>query len=733
MLQNQYVKALHICLLLIATFHCKQIVGQGSKRNLQQQGQQKQSPERLRKSGDINKYLNVTQDPCNDFYNYACGNWLRYQDVRGAREGDIVSEAGQLEAKVNKQVQRLLTAATTIRDSYAKPVRDFYRSCTQAPANSPAQKQFINRFVSEYGGLPDRKSTNWQPNYNWIKVIGNLKRIYNLDILISLSIRNNRGNKVYLDEPKNTVLPAQYCSAFASQQIEERDQAIQTEIKNNLMNWLDFVETDANRVAGDIMSFEYQLCRNMRKEQMVDVVNNADGQQQLLQNQMNNRWQENKIHGVRRNINNSPQPLQALRANYRLDFQQYIALATGNSMTNEAVLCSEDYFQFLSTIASKNLGASFANYIMYRALSELTFPSNQRNPDSRAAFCAQKVMQFFPEVVGSLYSNMNNDLQADRQNMKRDDVRQIFLEIRNTFKIYMETNMKWLPQTTKRMIQNKVAQLELREPEYMDNAPIQGLNLYPDQNYWENLKAVMMYSANRTIYKSVSQRSNILEAFATTVASSPTENLMQIGSALLQLPLYSLNYPKSLKYSGLGVVLAREMVKKFDQQGWLDNPMGGGNRDPAAMAGFTQNRECFRSQVSNYFFNTPEVYRNGTQLRDIMADSLAVDIAFLAYLNWLDKGPEGPELYMETYADVNFSNTQLFFLNFAQSRCAAKYRDPGTPDFYPLDRHTLERLSINGVLGNGNEFGRDFNCVAGTEMNLGDKCLYDNKNEIKML
>ncbi|XP_073821777.1 neprilysin-2-like [Musca autumnalis] len=671
--------------------------------------------------GEMLKFLKPEQDPCEDFYEYACGNWLQVQNITDGQEGDLITLASILEKRVMHQLQRRLD------DPSRNPhpvVNKFYRSCLATTWNE--EKLFIKRFVAMYGGLPDIKDTWRERAYQWVDILARLKLDFNLDILIVFSTAAN-GRPV-VKEPLTTIMPAELCNAEAAPQIDEQDEifeTIQMEIKEKLQLWFDFAEADATRLAGDIQRFEFDLCKFMRKGDIMELgkeeeeevvvepqetLTNYGGGGGLLHNKPPRRQ------------GRSPPPPPHLRAQ-----QNSIELEANQKLINFVQLCmgqvqghgrtdfeitSPEYMQYLTSISGRK--PSFANYIIYRALSELSLPQVERKP-----YCVRKVTQMFPEYMGNLYQI---SVPAQIREFVKYDVASIFRDIKEA-----------IP----RHLRKHIEALQISEPLYQGGIdPNTYAGIKTNGHYWDILKSITQNNVQQQQAMSAPpQRGgrqpqvatpNIVEAFGTQLASN--EKTLQYGWGLLQPPFYSYNYPKSLKYSSLGFAIARELIKRH-----IDEQLENNKLHPAAAYSshldfneFLSQRECFRSQVSSYFFNTPEVYRNATQLREIMADFTALSVAFTAYNNWLDKqDAANPDLKFETLPKMNFSNTQLFFINFAQTRCAARYskEPPGEPSqCCPLDLHTIERLGINGPVSNDEEFGLDFNCPIGADMNAADKC-----------
>ncbi|XP_073821791.1 endothelin-converting enzyme homolog [Musca autumnalis] len=746
MLQNLFnTKAVLFALLLIVSIS-EQNQGQGhhgQKRNgPHQERQQQQQNDDLQlkqlralhenKGKEMLKFMNLQQEPCNDFYEYSCGKWLQAQNASITGRGqESWSMADLMEHQLLRQIQNILNgprASTEFDDTAAK---QFYKSCTEAQASSQEQRDFIKKFVEYHGGLPYVKDSQWQEKqYSWIDVIAQLKHRYNLDILITLTIpRTSVGRAIpipILEEPKRTVIPAHLCSYLASQEMDEKDDifnGIQAEIRDNLRSWLDVEETDAVRLAGDIQRFEFELCGYMKKRNLLDLPNVGANKTRMRYNVV----VANKFHGVMQNINNNPQTINALENKYGLEFHRFvqICLGKGHSIPREFYFRDEEYFQHLSTIARKGLTPSFAYYIMYRALSEITLPKDQApRSNERNLYCTRQTLQLFPDILGGIYQSKY------RQDAVLNDLQDIFKNIRDAFGDSIERNTYWLHDYFRKDI--KMRAWKIKEPAYRGvNNAVNDLKLVNGPaSYWKSWDLIMERSTQQYLQQLSSGYVNIIKQPIEEPVFTYTTNAdvrLQFSWAYLQPPLYALHYPKSLKYSSIGYMMAREMIRHNDQQGWQGNPpplVNAWNID--ILDEFNKIKECFRVQASNYLFNSPNIYRNGTQLRDFVVDTSAVGIAFSAYMKWLEAQDEvNDELKLETLPGMDFSNTQLFFINYGQMQCSARrnHSPAAASEYFPLARHTVERLIINGPLSNGYEFGRDFNCPLGSHMNVDDKCL----------
>ncbi|KAI8130418.1 hypothetical protein FF38_12611 [Lucilia cuprina] len=744
MLQNRKISLLIICLIIASDYSEQRQQGQGQiqqgrqkvSQQLQHQQQQPQTrqidhriiQEREHKAREILKYMNLEGDACKDFYDYACGNWLQEQNTDMASEGELISVQSQMEQFVNKQLQAILNEPIVSQEAMGiKVAKDFYKSCLRVPASSPAQRNFMHTFISHHGGLPDINRINWDANnYNWIHVIADLRRKYGLDILIGLTIDRTTPNHkaIYIEEPRTTLLPVELCSSLAAREIDEKDQVfdkIQGEIKDNLRKFSEITESNALRISGAILRFEFDLCKYMRMDQLTTPLD-EEGEMALNSNRRGHpaRIVENRMHGVRQSATNTLQSLNSLSDTYQINFKEFIDRSLDTGTISQVYFRSEEYFKQLSHISKKGLQASFAHYIMYRALTEINFPLNERN-EQRPFYCANQVMRYLPQVLSKVYSDKFTQLEV------KQDIQEMSYIIKMVFSKYLQTDVQWMTENTKRAIKLKLNTLKITFPFYQPNADIlRGLPLHDDQDYWHKLETLMMYNANQTVQqvRLTNDHFNYIEAPAVSIQQKPLAYEIVVGYGLLQKPFYSPSYANSLKYSSIGVAIAREIIKIFDHEGLLQHPMNTFPYDPTTMDNFPLISECFRVQMSNHFHNNPNVFRNATKLREIMVETSALNIAFTAYINWLQQdGRPRRELELETLPDVNFTNTQLFFINFAQTHCAARHKVELAPEFLPLYRRTMEQYDINGPISNNVEFGRDFSCELGAEMNLDDKCL----------
>ncbi|XP_018802825.1 PREDICTED: membrane metallo-endopeptidase-like 1 [Bactrocera latifrons] len=657
------------------------------------------------KAAEVLRYMNREADPCNNFYDFACGNWASHQPT--LLEGDApISVQSQLAQRVRKDVQMLLDGGARSKGRTnldERKVKEFYKSCIVVERSSSLQQAFLMNFIKEYEGLPLLAGTNWNMNYDWVQVVARLRLNYGFDYLIGMEVVTTEHSLpgkavIQLTEPATSLLPRHLCSGGAildTRLVEKHTAQLQIEIALDLQSWFGLKEEETERVAGDIIRFELELCQYMRENESLPPTENDEPEPSV--------YEGRDLARLSKDFGNI------------INFRRYLETSLNSTVANsEIAMKSPAYFKNLARIARLNPRPTLTNYIMYRALAEINFPRNETSTP-RAGYCAQLTMRFFPKVVGEIYKNRYQRSEI------RTDAEQLFDKIKGT--LSESLNVNDLSENAQRTLRNKLLAFErLLFPIYkgvnLRDLPLEHTNFWHKQDIAMKFKG---YKERQRFYGGDPDLDeSLVEAF--DIRMQLLDNGIMTGWGLLQPPFYDYSYAKSLKYALLGPLIARELAAALIPDE-LETEL---TRDDSIMEIFDNVTECYRTQYSNYLYNIPNVFYNASKLRELMTDSAGLNIAFKAYLGWLaDMVPTGNDrqtLLRETLPGVDFTNTQLFFIVFAQSRCHAKYVKEMPPTFLPLDTHTEELFNVNGVLGNNVEFAREFGCVLGTDMNPDDKC-----------
>ncbi|XP_061402125.1 neprilysin-4 [Musca vetustissima] len=676
---------------------------------------------RAAKSREVLQYMNLSVNPCEDFYEYACGNWPKYHlPPAGKEDGQTIKTI--LEEKIEEDLHNLLDENVTLEDSAAaRRVKVFYKSCLDARQGEASHQAFLSDFIKSNGGFPAIPGSNWlahHHNYDWQHVVAILRYNYGLSILIGMDVDNNyqtmEENSLYMQEP-STMIPRSLCNAKTSQLIDVTDKAydmVEQEVADNLRLWLSMKKEDALHVAADMVTFEHDLCKAMY------IHSSAEEEEEFI----GSLKPENRTKNYeRKTLNNFTQQF-----NNTLDFNAIVSNSFGVGVTKPVFMKSPKYFEQLIHVIEETEEYNktvVANYIMYRALTYFNFPLND-TPRNRPAYCLQVVKKYFPKVLGDIYyRKYANTMDQHKLNRVFEQLKKIMEE---------SLNKEWIEESTRRLGKKRLSQLSLQFPNYEKFS----LNLeFVRNDFWKNLRLIMgevrAHEVNRLFSAEKPMPTDEVQAYETRMVYRSYHQRIDIGWGVLQAPYYQAALPHGMRYAMIGQKLAQTLATGFDDLGWTaDNP-DHKIWDTHTAVEYYKQANCFTEQIGNYLYNDPFGFQNATKIRRLVAQSVGLSTAFNAYLDWLFyKNPSNDHemLSKETLPELDFTNTQLFFIGFAQAHCESR-KKPKKLDplkyqrISPYSKHSLARYQVNGPLTNFIEFSREFHCPIGSEMNVADKCI----------
>ncbi|XP_016974478.1 neprilysin-4 [Drosophila rhopaloa] len=684
-------------------------------------------------STNVQNYMNLSADPCTDFFEYACGQWGRHHK-RQLRPDELFTAQQLMESKISEQLQQLLSQPLPPQNhpngysglsmTNVRKVRAFYESCVAIEANAGERRRFLMKILKDNGGLRNVPNSNWQHNRHWLQTLAEVKRNYGFDILLGLemdlNLQNMQGKSVYLGEPKLTIIPAEHCNALASRGAHFKDEVyeqIQQQAADNLRDWFGIDTGEAARFAGDIVRFEFDLCKQMGEQDIQKTAEESQPNMQVPFYGARSRTGQDRLH--RQNRGMTLTQLTSEMGN-QLDFKMFIELVLENQYGSDVYLRSPAYVKHLVRTVKGNNRLTVSGYIMYIALNELNQPPEEA-PSQRARQCVLVTQRLFPQVLGEMFQR-----HVQRDNAKHD-LDAVFSDVIKALE--EQLHVEWMDENDRRAARTRLSQYRVSLPDYQ-SLDLSSLQFQKSEDYWRRLEIALKYRAQQQ-FEALNGNdygqdgAGILDAFEVRAALSPRQHMVLVGYGLLQSPYYNYFYPRALKYALLGQRLASALVQAFDDEGWNRHPQATSQWNELTMSGYRNASECQRAQYSSYLYNEPGEFRNATRLREIIAEGSGLNLAFSAYLAWLEQQDHNLRLLLakETLPEVNFTNTQLFFIYFAQTRCWARDNQEAILDSMPLMQHTPERWDVNGPLSNSAEFGREFGCALGTPMNSGDKCL----------
>jgi putative endopeptidase len=197
----------------------------------------------------------------------------------------------------------------------------------------------------------------------------------------------------------------------------------------------------------------------------------------------------------------------------------------------------------------------------------------------------------------------------------------------------------------------------------------------------------------------------------------PQLNGMVFPAGLLQPPFYSVDAAVQVNLGAIGVVVGHELTHGFDDQGAQYDAAGNLANwwQPDTEQQFKQRTRCVIDQYSGYEVSGATRVNGANTVGENIADIGGVKLALAACHQLRSAAPAA-------IVAEGFTEDQQFFLGFGQAWCA-KLR----PDYEKLsatvDVHAPARWRVNGTLAATPEFAKAFRCKTGAKMVPTQQCV----------
>jgi putative endopeptidase len=195
----------------------------------------------------------------------------------------------------------------------------------------------------------------------------------------------------------------------------------------------------------------------------------------------------------------------------------------------------------------------------------------------------------------------------------------------------------------------------------------------------------------------------------------PQENDINFPAGILQPPFYDNKMDDAVNYGAIGAVIGHELTHAFDDQG-RQYDAAGNLRDwwtEQDAKAFEQRSQCLVDEYSG-FTAVDDMKLNGKlTLGENTADNGGVRLAYMALLDTLaGKHPAKRD---------GFTAEQRLFLGFAQVWCENR-TDETARLHAQTDPHSPGEFRVNGVVSNMPEFQKAFSCKVGQPMVRNPAC-----------
>jgi endothelin-converting enzyme/putative endopeptidase len=199
----------------------------------------------------------------------------------------------------------------------------------------------------------------------------------------------------------------------------------------------------------------------------------------------------------------------------------------------------------------------------------------------------------------------------------------------------------------------------------------------------------------------------------------PQHNTINFPAGILQPPFFDASAGDATNFGAIGAVIGHEIIHGYDDQGRKFDAQGNLKEwwTAADAANYDQRDKCITDE---YTQDVPEagVKQNGKlSAGEDTADNGGVHIALAGLQSTLKS--QGKDLYQQ--AGNGATELQNFFLSYANVWCGS-LRPETARTAVMTQGHSLDRYRVNNVLVNMSEFAHAFGCRAGQPMVHANAC-----------
>ena len=640
--------------------------------------------------------IDKTVDPCTDFYQYACGNWIKNTEIPADQSSWVsFNELDERNQYTMRDILEKAAVASPGRDAITQKIGDFYNACMDEKAADAKGSEPLKPELDRIAAVKDKTAL--------------------IDTIAELHLRGTRGLFSFYSSPDlhNADMVVgnldQGGLTLPDRNYYIKDDAKMVEMRQHLVDYATQLFTLAGRSpeqAADSAKTVLRIETALAKASMDRTLR---------------RDPKNRDHKMAR------EQAVALAPNFYLS--RYFT-AVGTPDFTELNVVNPDFFKDVNGLLDTESLDALKIYMTWHLLDSAApwlskpwvddnfkmrqFLTGQAQNQERWKRCVDETDGDLGEALGQKYIEVAFGADSKQRMLKMVDALEKSLD-------QDIAGLPWMTDDTKKQakikldaIRNKIGYPDVWR-DYSSLKVERG-------DLMGNILRANEFETRRRIAK-ISKPLDRKEWNMTP----PTVNAYYSGSyneivfpaGILQPPFFDKTMDDAVNMGGIGVVIGHELTHGFDDQGRKFDPQGKLRDWWTEQDGkeFEKRASCVADEYSN-FVAVDDLKLNGRlTLGENTADNGGARIALMALREMIaaDKSGKAAEKI------DGYTPDQRFFLGFGRVWCE-KRRPELARMLVNTDPHSPGRYRVNGVVQNMPEFQQAWGCKVGQAMVRENAC-----------
>jgi len=640
--------------------------------------------------------LDTSVSPCDDFYTYACGTWIKNTEIpagysRWTKSFNVLADDSLSTLKTT--LEKFAAKESELKVGSSEKLGDFYGACLDSSTAEASGQELLPGFLAEIDSIASKEAL--------VKSLGawHLRGVNAFfGYFAAQDAKDARRAIGHIDRGGMGLPDRDYYFEETPSKVKLRVQYQEHIARVLILSGVDANVARENAVS--IVALETQLAKNALKKE--------------------DRRDPNKIYHLI-----GLDGLKGLAADIAWD--PYFE-AVGKPGLKELNVVEPEFFkgmgqvlaavdlgtlkaylrwQFLHAVAPQ-LGKKFEeeNFEFYgKALS------GKKEPLPRWKTCINATSGAMGEALGEAFVLLKFGESGKTEAKKL--IENLTQSVRANF-----GEVGWMDQETRTRAIEKLERIvsKMGYPDkYRDYS---ALNV-DRKSYLKNELSAREFEAKRNwakVGQPVDRSEWEMVPHEVNAYYNPSMNEIVFPAGILQSPFFHANAPLANNYGGIGMVIGHEITHAFDDEGRQFD--GDGNLKEWWTANsakaFDERAACLVKQYDEYTV-AGGVHLNGKlTLGENIADLGGLKLSHAAFQEAKKGRAAGTEV-------AGLNDEQQFFVAFAQGWCSKM-----TPEEEKLraatDPHANPRYRVNGVVVNLPQFEKTFGCAAGKAMAPANRC-----------